>query len=348
MVDKAAGQQGTPLNSDELNGRFFDIDARIAALESGSLATAGLVEDTLAAGLRGIQDAMALITGGGVPVNGSSGQVLMWAGALYLWRNLSASDISDLAALLAAKVGSVSPNFTGAVDMHAATSVSVPVPGDSDSSGRAAPTSWVQARIAQLVGAAPSNLDTLAELAAALAGNASFSATVLAAIAQSTESARGTMALASDATVRTGTNRTNAVTPGSLQSRFATTAQYLADEGGLILSTDAVNSGGTFHALVDASTIAIDFSQGVNFSVTLGGSRTLGNPSNVVIGRSGVISVKQPASGGPRTLAFGSYWQGAGHQFPTLSVAANAEDLIYYWAKAANAVVITGCLKAVS
>ncbi len=54
-------------------------------------------------------------------------------------------------------------------------------------------------------------------------------------------------------------------------------------------------------ALTDASTIAVDMSVGNNFSVTLGGNRTLGNPTNLTAGQSGVIFITQDGTGS-RTL----------------------------------------------
>ena len=48
---------------------------------------------------------------------------------------------------------------------------------------------------------------------------------------------------------------------------------------------------GTPVALTDGATIAVDMSLGNNFSVTLGGNRSLGDPSNVTAGQSGVIAL---------------------------------------------------------
>jgi hypothetical protein len=48
---------------------------------------------------------------------------------------------------------------------------------------------------------------------------------------------------------------------------------------------------GTVVALTDGATITPDFATGNNFSVTLGGNRTLANPSNLTAGQSGVIVV---------------------------------------------------------
>lgn len=85
----------------------------------------------------------------------------------------------------------------------------------------------------------------------------------------------------------------------------------------------------TITALTDGATITPDFSASTNFSVTLGGNRTLANPTNMVAGQSGSIFVSQDGTGS-RTLAFGSYWDFANGTAPTMSTTANAVDRIDY------------------
>jgi len=82
-------------------------------------------------------------------------------------------------------------------------------------------------------------------------------------------------------------------------------------------------------ALTDASTIAVDMSVGNNFSVTLGGNRTLGNPTNLTAGQSGVIFIAQDGTGS-RTLAYSSYWDFPSQTAPTLTTTANAIDVLVY------------------
>jgi hypothetical protein len=83
--------------------------------------------------------------------------------------------------------------------------------------------------------------------------------------------------------------------------------------------------------LTDAATIAWDMSTGVNFEVTLGGNRTLGAPSNVPEGQSGMLRVIQDATGG-RTLSFNSVFKFEGGTAPTLSTGADDEDAVPYHA----------------
>ena len=92
---------------------------------------------------------------------------------------------------------------------------------------------------------------------------------------------------------------------------------------------------GAVVALTDGANIATDFSLGNNFSVTLGGNRTLDNPTNIVAGQSGIIVVNQDGSGS-RTLAFGSFWKFPGGTAPTLTTTASAVDVIAYFAESST------------
>lgn len=86
---------------------------------------------------------------------------------------------------------------------------------------------------------------------------------------------------------------------------------------------------GAISALTDGSTITPDFAVANNFSVTLGGNRTLANPTNLTAGQSGSIFITQDGTGS-RTLAYGSYWDFAGGTAPTLTTTASAVDRIDY------------------
>ena len=106
------------------------------------------------------------------------------------------------------------------------------------------------------------------------------------------------------------------------------------------LSDDQTWTGaqrGAISGLTDASTIAVPFAVGNNFSVTLAGNRTLGQPSDQVAGQSGSIFVTQDGTGS-RTLAYHADRKWAGGSAPTLSTAANAVDRIDYIIAAANKV----------
>lgn len=92
---------------------------------------------------------------------------------------------------------------------------------------------------------------------------------------------------------------------------------------------------GTVVPLTDGTSIATDLSLGNNFSVTLGGNRTLANPSNVTAGQAGVIVITQDGTGS-RTLAYGSYWKFAGGTAPTLTITASAVDVLVYYVESST------------
>ena len=104
--------------------------------------------------------------------------------------------------------------------------------------------------------------------------------------------------------------------------------------------TDVVQSftaaqRGTVVALTDGATITPDFSAGNNFSVTLGGNRTLANPTNLTAGQHGTIVITQDGTGG-RTLAFGSNWKFAAGTAPSLTTTAAAVDVLAYYVESST------------
>lgn len=115
----------------------------------------------------------------------------------------------------------------------------------------------------------------------------------------------------------------------------ATTAQFRANTADKILSTDQVWSAAAPVTLTDGATITPDFSAGINFVVTLAGNRTLANPTNVKDGQSGVLLVKQDATGS-RTLTWGSNWKWASATAPTLTTTASRTDKIFFFAESSS------------
>src|SRR5208283_6218399 len=82
--------------------------------------------------------------------------------------------------------------------------------------------------------------------------------------------------------------------------------------------------------LTDAATIALDASLGSHFTVTLGGNRTLGAPSNARDGMQLRLDVVQDGTGS-RTLAYATAYKfGSTYASPTLSTAAGAVDVLYF------------------
>lgn len=122
-------------------------------------------------------------------------------------------------------------------------------------------------------------------------------------------------------------------------STFAetTAAQFQANTSGKALSTDKVWSAATSVALTDAATIALDMSTFINGTVTLGGNRTLGNPTNPKVGQSGWIAITQDGTGS-RTLAYAANWEFAGGAAPILSTAAGTKDVLFYTVLSATSI----------
>jgi hypothetical protein len=92
---------------------------------------------------------------------------------------------------------------------------------------------------------------------------------------------------------------------------------------------------GAVSALTDGATITPDFAVANNFSVTLGGSRTLANPTNITAGQGGVITITQDGTGS-RTLAYGSYWKFPAGTAPTLTTTAAAVDVLAYYVESST------------
>jgi hypothetical protein len=95
------------------------------------------------------------------------------------------------------------------------------------------------------------------------------------------------------------------------------------------------SSNAEITALTDGATITPDFSLANNYSVTLGGNRTLANPTNLTAGQSGAIVITQDGTGS-RTLAYGSYWKFPGGTAPTLTTTASAVDVLVYYVESAT------------
>ena len=81
--------------------------------------------------------------------------------------------------------------------------------------------------------------------------------------------------------------------------------------------------------MTDGATVTPDFALSNNYVLTLGGNRTIANPSNLTAGQSGSIFLVQDGTGS-RTVSWGSYWDWAGGTAPTLTTTANAVDRIDY------------------
>jgi len=97
---------------------------------------------------------------------------------------------------------------------------------------------------------------------------------------------------------------------------------------------------GEITVLTDGATVTPDFNDSNHFSLTIGGNRTLANPTNLTAGQSGCIWITQDGTGS-RTLAFGSYWDFSGGTAPTLTTAANSTDCLVYAVQSSTRITAT-------
>jgi len=101
------------------------------------------------------------------------------------------------------------------------------------------------------------------------------------------------------------------------------------------VQTFTAGQRGEVTALTSGSTVNTNLADSNNFSLTLATNATLANPTNIVAGQSGVITITQDATGS-RTLAYGSYWKFAGATAPTLTTTANAVDVLVYYVESST------------
>lgn len=158
-------------------------------------------------------------------------------------------------------------------------------------------------------------------------------ATVTGKVAAATASVAGKVQLTDSIS---STSTTTAATPNSVKQAYdlANAAAKLN-----VAQTFSAAQRGAYVTLTDAATIATDMALGNHFQVTLGGNRTLGAPTNVVAGQSGVIRVVQDGTGS-RTLAYNSVFKFPGGTAPTLTTAANSVDLLAFHVESATRIAV--------
>jgi hypothetical protein len=137
-----------------------------------------------------------------------------------------------------------------------------------------------------------------------------------------------------DLAVADGGTGASSFTSGALLKGAGTSAITTATAGTDYAGIDTAQTftkgqRGEITTLTDGATVTPDMADSNNFTLTLGGNRTLANPSNLTAGQSGSIFLVQDGTGS-RTLAYGSQYDFIGGTAPTLSTAANAVDRIDY------------------
>lgn len=83
------------------------------------------------------------------------------------------------------------------------------------------------------------------------------------------------------------------------------------------------------YSLTDGTNISWDLSVAQVAKVTLGGNRTLSNPTNMVDGGTYIVRVTQDGTGS-RTLAYGNAYKWPSGIAPTLTTTASALDVLTF------------------
>ena len=104
-----------------------------------------------------------------------------------------------------------------------------------------------------------------------------------------------------------------------------------------VTQTFSAAQRGTITTLTDGATVTPDFAASNNYTLTLGGNRTIANPTNLTAGQSGSIFLVQDGSGS-RLASWGSYWDFAGGTAPTLTTTASAVDRIDYVVRSSTSI----------
>lgn len=158
-------------------------------------------------------------------------------------------------------------------------------------------------------------------------------------------SSTSTSTAATPNSVKTAYDLANAALPksgGTMTGAITFAAGQTISGYGLLDGAQTWTKGqrGEITALTDGATITADFADSNNFSVTLGGNRTLANPSNLTAGQSGCIWITQDGTGS-RTLAYGSQWDFTGGVALTLTTTANAVDCLVYAVQSSTKITAT-------
>ena len=90
-------------------------------------------------------------------------------------------------------------------------------------------------------------------------------------------------------------------------------------------------------SLTDGANISVDFNSAQNFHLTLGGNRTLDNPTNCVPGQTGSIFIAQDGTGS-HTLAYGTSWEFIEASAPTIPTSADSVSRLDYIVRTSTAV----------
>jgi hypothetical protein len=123
---------------------------------------------------------------------------------------------------------------------------------------------------------------------------------------------------------------------GTTQTTAATATANVATTTGIQTFTAAQRGAVVIQAY--STGIALNFSSGNNFQITLTGSTTLQTPTNIASGQAGVVTIIQGSAS--NTMAFSTGWlyPGGSGSTPTITATSGAVDLLVYYTKDASSV----------
>lgn len=142
------------------------------------------------------------------------------------------------------------------------------------------------------------------------------------------------VAVSGDATLaNTGalTIANNAITTAKIANSAVDSTKVATASVAVLGTAQEYTRAHNFNAtvLTDAANIAWDLSQNQVASVTLGGNRTLSNPTNKVDGATYILIVKQDGTGG-KTLAYSSDYKFPGNVAPVVTSGANKVSILTF------------------
>jgi hypothetical protein len=122
----------------------------------------------------------------------------------------------------------------------------------------------------------------------------------------------------------------------TIQTTAATATANAATTTGIQTFTAAQRGAVVVQAY--STGIALNFSSGNNFQITLTGNTTLQTPTNIASGQAGVVTIIQGTAS--NTMAFSTGWlyPGGSGSTPSLTATSGAVDLLVYYTKDASSV----------
>lgn len=120
---------------------------------------------------------------------------------------------------------------------------------------------------------------------------------------------------------------------------IATAAEIVANTSQRLTTPNGLWSALTPVTLTDGATVTPNFDSAIDFVWTIGGNRTLANPTNIKY-QKGTITIIQDATGGRTISSWGSYWKASGGVKPVLASGAGDITVLAYQVRTSTAVDI--------